>query len=298
MPVNVLSFGEVLWDIIDGSYCIGGAPLNFAGHMARLGADSYVLSAVGRDSLGENALDYLGKQNINNSLITTNNFPTGSVLVTLEEGIPEYDIVQGAAWDSISLDDKTINKLNSINWDVIYLGSLAQRSEKSRESIRWILENIKSGMVFFDVNLRQNWFSRDIIEESLKYSTVLKLNDEEVPVISELLFQKDMPPELLARKIIDHYSVSIVIVTCGGEGALFFNTGREYLLKPEPAEIVDTVGAGDSFSGAFVYAYLKNGDIDRAGKLALDVAAFVVGQEGALPEYTPELLKKIQLHLT
>lgn len=297
MAIRVLSFGEVLWDIIDGTYCIGGAPLNFAGHMAKLGADPYVISAVGKDQWGDKALDYLQKQNIDTSYISRSENPTGTVLVELEEGSPRYDIVQGSAWDAISLDREMMKNLKAVKWDVLYIGSLAQRSDASRETLMWILDNVQRDQVFFDVNLRQQWFNREVIEYSIKRTSILKVNDEEVPVIGKLLFGKELSEDLLARKVMETYGVSIVIVTCGGDGALFFDEHREYKLKPEPAEVVDTVGAGDSFSGAFVYSYLNTGDIDRAGKLALDVAAYVVSSEGALPDYSPELRKKIELHL-
>ncbi|MBB6482678.1 carbohydrate kinase family protein [Spirochaeta isovalerica] len=298
MAIKVLAFGEVLWDIIEGSYHIGGAPFNFAGHMAKLGAESYIVSSLGHDDLGDRASALLENQNINTSLVDRNSSPTGTVQVRLDNGIPSYEIVQGSAWDSIEINEETKKKMTELKWDVLYIGSLAQRSQKSRMSARWILENVERSHVFFDVNLRQEWFSREIIEETLKHTTILKVNDEEVPVIARLLFGQDMTEEYLARKIMETYrTVSIIIVTMGGEGALFFDERREYKLKPEPADVVDTVGAGDSFSGAFVYSYLNTGDIDRAGRLALDVAAFVVSSEGALPDYSEELKKKISLHL-
>ncbi|MBN2659580.1 MAG: carbohydrate kinase [Spirochaetales bacterium] len=297
MAIKVLAFGEVLWDIIEGSYHIGGAPFNFAGHMAKLGADSYLISAVGRDELGEKAITRIQSQKIDTTLVVKNDSPTGTVQVSLSEGIPSYNIVPGSAWDSIGLNGEAQDILKDIEWDVLYLGSLAQRSERSRKTARWLMENVKSRHVFFDVNLRQEWYSRDVIEETMKHTSILKVNDEEVPVISRLLFGKEMPEDQLAREILETYGVSIIIVTLGGEGALFFDKHREYKLKPEPAEVVDTVGAGDSFSGAFVYSYLNTNDIDRAGRLALDVASFVVSSEGALPEYSEELKKKISLHL-
>lgn len=297
MAIKVLSFGEVLWDIIEGNYCIGGAPLNFAGHMAKLGARPYMVSAVGHDPLGDKAVAFVESQNIDTSFISRNDSPTGTVLVELKAGIPSYDIVQGAAWDGITLNGDKGEKLKSEEWDVLYLGSLAQRTETSRKTLSWILENVESREVFFDVNLRQNWYSREVIEESIRHTTILKVNDEEVSVVAELLFSGEMSGEELARAVIEKHGVSVVIITLGGDGALFFDRQREYKLRPEPADVVDTVGAGDSFSGAFVYSYLNTGDIDRAGKLALDVASFVVSSEGALPEYSEELKKKIQLHL-
>jgi len=297
VAIKVLAFGELLWDIIEGNHCIGGAPLNFAGHMAKLGADCSLVSAVGSDALGEKALQYLDKQGINSSFIESNNSPTGTVQVELKKGIPVYNIVQGAAWDSIELDSEFQERLKEEKWDVLYFGSLAQRSEKSRVSARWIMENVKRTHLFFDVNLREQWFNRQIVEDTVKAATILKLNDEEVPVVARLLFGKALSEEQLARNIIEAYSVHIVIVTLGGEGALFFDKQREYKLCPEFTKVVDTVGAGDSFSGAFLYSYLNTGDIDRAGRLALDVASFVVSSEGALPDYSENLREKIALHL-
>ncbi|MBI9099132.1 MAG: carbohydrate kinase [Spirochaetaceae bacterium] len=297
MSIKILSFGEVLWDIIDDKYNIGGAPLNFAGHLSRLGAESYILSSVGKDKLGEEALEFLKSCHIDCSLIDMTDKPTGTVIVTLSKGIPDYNIVKGAAWDYISLTDDSKRKLKEISWDVLYLGSLAQRSDMSRKAIGWILKNINCKDVFFDVNLRQKWYNREIIAETMKFTTILKLNDEEVPVVSSLLFKKKYSPEQLARQLIDNYKLSIVIVTCGELGALFFDKHREYVLKPDPLEVLDTVGAGDSFSAAFVYSYLKTGDIDRAGKLALDVASYVVSKEGALPDYSETFKQKIGFHL-
>lgn len=295
MAVTVLSFGEVLWDIIEGNYCIGGAPLNFAGHMAKLGARSFIVSAVGKDELGDKAINYIEKQNIETSYVSRNASPTGTVLVELDKGIPSYDIVQGAAWDAIELDETNRKEITGQKWDVLYLGSLAQRSDISRNTLSWILDNVRSREVFFDVNLRQNWFNQDIIEQSLKHTTILKVNDEEVPVVSDLLFGEALAEDQLAKKIMDKYGVGIIIVTLGGDGAHFFDEMNEYKLKPEPVEVVDTVGAGDSFSGAFVYSYLNHRDIDRAGRLALDVAAYVVSCEGALPEYSHALKQRLKV---
>lgn len=204
------------------------------------------------------------------------------MLVELKEGIPDYQIVENVAWDAIALDEKAKSELTACQWDILYLGSLSQRSVVSRDTLQWIFKNVKSREIFFDVNLRQSWFSKEIIDESMKHTSILKVNDEEVPVISRLLFGRELPEDQLADKVINLYGVSIVIVTCGDKGAYFFNDHREYKLKPEPAEVVDTVGAGD---------------IDRAGKLALDVASYVVSSSGALPDYSPELLKRIQFYL-
>lgn len=295
MSLRILAFGEILWDVIEGVPHIGGAPLNFCGHAARMGARSAIVSALGKDDLGSRALGHLEALGVDDSFVASVDAPTGTVLVELEEGIPSYDIKEGSAWDNIRLSPEQREQLEGQEWDLIYIGSLAQRTEGNRKLLKELLAGLTYTHVFYDVNLRLDYYSKEILEDSLRSCTIAKLNDEEVEEISLLLTGSVLTPREFAPILRRDYGVELICVTLGKEGALFFTGQAEALqLSPGKVKVADTVGAGDSFSAGLVYGYLSTGDPRRAGQLALDVADFVVSHAGALPEYSAELKSRIK----
>jgi fructokinase len=286
--MRVLCFGEVLWDHIEKEYHLGGAPLNFAAHSAQFGSESSIISAVGKDDLGEKTLEGVRKVNVKTDLIALVPQPTGVVEVTMNRGIPSYEIVEGTAWDNIALSPEREALIRESDWDLFYMGSLAQRSEaNSRILHEKILPRVKARIVFFDANLRQHYYTREVMEKSLTRTTILKLNDEELPVISELLYGEKLDPEALFGRMKSLSSkLELLILTKGPDGAdIISDKGLQYFPIESDVPVVDTVGAGDSYSGSFCFAYFHTGDISRSARFAQDVADRVVSQPGALPDY-------------
>ncbi len=293
MSVKVLAFGEILWDVIDGVPAIGGAPLNFASHFRQLGGTSAMVSSVGRDSLGDRALEFMNNHGVGTAFTGRSDKATGEVPVILKGGIPSYEILEDRAWDYIQVSDKTVSEIKKDDWDVFYFGSLAQRTAGNRKALKKILDSVSFRDVFLDVNIRQDYYTREILADSLKAATILKLNDEEVEVIGRLVLDGSSIEEEVCNKLMVDFDIPLIIVTLGSEGARLYGKGAVITLRPPKVNAVDTVGAGDSFSGAFLYSYANFHDLERAGELALKVAAYVVTHSGAIKPYPEELMKSI-----
>jgi fructokinase len=289
--MKALVFGEILWDIIKGKPYLGGAAFNLAAHLAKMGGDVSVLSAVGDDELGRLALKHAREYGIDSTCIETDpDRPTGTVDVIVDEsGQPDYTIHEGVAFDAITLDEKRLARIAATTWDVVYIGTLAQRSTENRDTLTRVLSAVRRNQVFYDVNLRQTYFTLERIERSLLASTIVKINDDESDALSRMLYGDVMPIEAVARRLLDSYGLEVVIVTRGGEGAYLHSADRSCYTTAADVEIVDTVGAGDSFSAAFLFSYLSGQPLAVAGNLASELADYVVTQSGAIPEY-PESL--------
>lgn len=288
----IVGIGEALWDMLPAGRQIGGAPANFAYHAGQFGRKSFAVSAVGKDDLGKELLTILAEKKLN-TVIPQIEFPTGTVEVFLTEGgIPHYDIRQDVAWDNIP----TSPELDVLAKETIAVcfGSLAQRSLVSRETIYRFLDAMpKSQEVLkvFDINLRQNFYSREIIEASLAYCNVLKLNDEELPVIVKMLGVAGETDEELCRCLMHDFDLRIVILTQGAQGSYVFSDDLASYVETPHVEVADTVGAGDSFTGSFIGSLLMGKSIRDSHITAVRVAAHVCTQHGAMPEI-PEALKQ------
>lgn len=292
--MRILCFGELLFDHIEKTYYLGGAPVNFAGHSARLGAQAYLLSARGADPLGERAERELKENSILTDYISCGNEPTGVVEVTLTDGIPSYDIAF-AAWDHISLDTHQSESLLSQQYDLLYIGSLAQRSRENRLFLSKLFEQATYRHVFFDVNLRQEFYSREVILSSLARTTIIKLNDEELPVISRMLFERELGQQQFFIALKELFpQVEIMLLTCGKEGAWFTDGTTSGMQSPGQVQVADTVGAGDSFSAGFVSALLRGKGLEESVSFASMLADYVVSHKGALPEYDSDLTERIR----
>ena len=223
-----LSFGEVLWDIIDGKEYLGGAPFNLAAHLAKLDCESYMISRVGNDSRGSIALKEMLRLGVNSSFVQIDQtHSTGTVNATImDNGIPSYIINEDVAYDFIDKSEIISGYFSKIKLDVFCFGSLTQRSNVSRDTIYSLLELLKPGDVFYDVNLRQNYYSKEIITKSLSYSSIVKLNIEEVEILSELLYGQKMSERIFADKATSDYKVQIVCITKGSEGCSIFHEGK------------------------------------------------------------------------
>lgn len=278
----VVGLGEILWDVFPERKVLGGAPANFAYHVSQFGFNGYTVSAIGEDLLGKEILSGLEDKKLN-YLIETTDYPTGTVQVTLNKsGVPQYEICENVAWDNIPFTARTENLAK--NTQTVCFGSLAQRSAVSRETIRKFLAAMpEDSLKIFDINLRLDYYTKEIIEESLQMANMMKINDEEVIKIAAL-FDWNGEEQDICKRLLDEYNLNILILTKGIEGSFVF-TARQTSYQPTPkVHVADTVGAGDSFTAAFVAAYLHGERIEDAHQLAVEVSAYVCLQHGAMPK--------------
>lgn len=283
MKDTIVGIGELLWDVFPERKVLGGAPANFAYHASQLGYNGYAVSAIGEDLLGKEILSTLEKKDLN-YVVDTTDYPTGTVEVTLNEnGVPNYEICENVAWDNIPFTSK-IENLAKITQTVCF-GSLAQRNDVSRDSIRRFLDAMPEGSLkIFDINLRQHFYSKELVHESLLLSNVLKLNDDEVRIISQYYDNKFTNDQDFCRQILQKYNLEVLILTKGTEGSYVF-TAQETSYQPTPkVHVADTVGAGDSFTASFIASYLRGNHIAEAHQLAVEVSAYVCTQHGAMPQ--------------
>ena len=280
--LKVIAIGEIVWDCLPAGRQLGGAPLNFAFFAKELGADAYAVSAVGNDSLGDETLEVAGKTCVDLSYVQRNDLPTSRVLVTLDEnGIPQYEIVEGVAWDSIECTDSALDLVKDAS--VICWGSLTQRSEKSRQSVLSLLEAAPASCVkVFDINIRQHYYSREVIETSLAYADILKLNEDELPLVASLLELTGLDHDIVCQ-LIEKYDLKYLVYTHGTDFSEVYSATGEYSHVPTPkVRVVDTVGAGDSFTAVFVTSLLQGLSMRESHAKAVKISAFVCTQHGAI----------------
>ncbi len=289
--------GEILFDIIEENEYLGGATLNVAVHLARLGVESYVLSGLGADNRGDKARQLLASEEVHtNYLPELSKYPTGTVEVTLEKGIPSYNISKGSAWDNMQLSSEAFQQLLDTPWDLLCCGTLAQRTEQNRILFGQIFKAGNFGDLFFDVNLRPNSYTEEVIQTTMDYTTILKINDEELPIVSRMLFGRELDAPLFFQMLQEDYPVEILILTLGKKGARIFHqdSHKGTLIQAGKVQVVDTVGAGDSFSGAFLASLLHGATPEDAARKGSLLADFVVGHHGATPELTHEVRRQIE----
>lgn len=290
--MQTLALGEILWDIIEGKAHIGGSPFNVAVHLSKLGAQSYLASSVGADHLGNGAREHANNFGVHTDFISTlKDKPTGTVIVELKDGQPDYTIVEGVAWDHIALDEDQLQQLLNTKWDYLIFGTLAQRTDDNRALFSRILQNIQAEEIFFDVNLRQHYFTKAICESSLHHASILKLNDEEVDPISNMVFGEPLDFKSFAERISETFDIHTICITRGGDGVLVYSKNNFYDIPGVKVEVADTVGAGDSFSAAFLYTLERTGNAALAAEKGCHLGAFVASQNGAVPDYTNKIME-------
>ena len=285
----VVGLGEVLWDMLPEGRKIGGVPVNFAYHAGQFGIDTMAVSAIGNDKLGEDTIAEMNGKHLNH-IFPSVPYPTGSVQVKLDEkGVPAYDIKENVAWDNIPFT----NEIESVarNCQAVCFGSLAQRNAVSRNTIRKFIESTPSGCIrIFDINLRQNFYTSNVIHDSLELCNILKINDEEIMLVSRMFNYDSSNIENVCRTIMEDFSLEMVILTCGTKGSYIFTKGGVSFMPTPKVNVADTVGAGDSFTGSFCAAILRGLPVAEAHKKAVEVSAYVCTQNGAMPEI-PESMK-------
>lgn len=287
---DFIAFGEILFDCFpDGRATLGGAPLNCAGHMSKLGLEGYMLSAVGNDELGKRALEEISRLGMDTSHIQVlEGVETGRADIQLVGKNADYTFNSPAAWDKIK-PEAAPGKVR-----LVYFGTLAQRSRESREALYTLLDQAHPEEVFFDVNLRKQFYTKDIILHALDYATILKMNDEEVPVVLSLAGIKAQGRQALSL-LSTRFGLKTVLITEGKQGTSCLSGGRWYHEDIHDVPVMDTVGAGDSLSAGFLATLLLTGDIGKAVRVGSMLADYVVTQRGAIPEYDgklKEFLKK------
>ena len=283
----VVGMGEALWDVLPDGKQIGGAPANFAFHAGQAGMDARVVSAVGNDALGSETLDALRGKQLNVEAVARVDFPTGVVNVTLsEQGIPQYDILQGVAWDNIPFTpqlEALAREAQAVCW-----GSLAQRSSVTAATILRFLDAMPSDdgrLKVFDINLRQQFYSLEVIEASAQRANIMKLNDEELVILSHMLQLGTTDVETQCRTLLSRYALHMLVLTCGTNGSYIYTADETYFRKTPLVQVADTVGAGDSFTATLVSDLLRGTPIAEAHEHAVKVAAFVCTQKGAMAEW-------------
>lgn len=293
--MKVLAFGEVLWDFIDGDKYFGGAPVNFAAHVVQCGEKAAIVTALGIDRLGDQALEQIRNAGLSDEFVQrVDEKITGRVMVMLTDGQPTYRIKKDVAYDYIESSLLDLNKIKQ--YDAFYFGTLAQRSAISRQTLQYILQRRLFNTVFYDVNLRRESYTKEVIEESFRYSTIVKMNADEVATLSQLIYYTAMTPELFVVCLQEGYpQIEIVLVTDGAKGCTVFTHGQKYQIASEPVEVKDTIGAGDSFCAAFLTTYLRTGDPKKAARIGNLVGGFVASENGAIPVYSDRFQHKVKV---
>lgn len=289
MDQYIVGIGEVLWDCFDDHRTLGGAPFNFSFHVHQFGFPSLAISAIGDDQLGREieqvshvkGLDYL---------FPRLPYPTGQVHVQMDDkGVPSYTICEDRAWDHIPF----LPSMPSIAQHTLAVcfGSLAQRNQDSRASIYAFLDAMPADALrIFDINLRLDYYYREIIDSSLQRANVLKLNEEELVVLQRMYDLAEMSQEEACRHLLQRYDLRYLILTCGEDGSYVFTQEEVSFLPTPKVQLQDTVGAGDSFTAAFIASILRGKALEEAHRVAVDVSAYVCTQSGATPTLPSYLL--------
>lgn len=286
----VVGMGEALWDVLPEGKKIGGAPANFAYHVSQFGLTSCVVSAVGPDALGKEIQENLTSKGLNH-LIAEVPYPTGTVQVEIDQaGVPQYEIKENVAWDNIPYT----SQLESLakRTQAVCFGSLAQRNVVSRETINRFLDAMpqtEDSLVVFDVNLRQGFYNKEILCNSMKRCNILKINDEELVTVSRMFGYPGIDLQDKCWILMGKYNLKMLILTCGINGSYVFTPGNVSFQPTPKVEVADTVGAGDSFTAAFIASVLKGKSVAEAHSIAVRTSAFVCTKDGAMPVLPSDL---------
>lgn len=281
----IVGIGDVLWDCLPEGRKIGGAPANFAYYMSQFGYDSLLVSAIGNDPLGEEIKEVLEEKSLDHFLAIPGQ-PTGTVNVQLDDrGIPTYEIVENVAYDFIPYTPQ----LDAIagKCTVACFGSMTQRNPVSRNTIRKFLEAMPQTddiWKVFDINLRQHFYDKEIIAESLRLCNVFKINDEEFETVKEMFGYEGESYQETCRRIISEWNLKFLILTCGTNGSYICTSTEESFMETPQVDVADTVGAGDSFIATFMAHILKGYSISQAHRQAVQVSAYVCTRLGGMCE--------------
>lgn len=298
---KILVFGELLYDVYDDIAIIGGAPFNYSVQLSRLISKEdnlKFITALGKDDFSKDAIEFIENENIDSSLIQIlDNYETGKATVFMnEDKVPDYIIHENVAWDNIEYNSDIENILKE-KYDLFYFNILSCRSEKSYNTLKNIFKNIDSKYKVCDVTFRKNYYTKEKIKEALDFINILKINDDELLTIKNLLYPSlkiDLKNdnEKLLRNLNKDFNIDYIFLTLGKEGAtLFYND--EYIFKhSNKIKVVDTVGAGDSFCAALSYAILKKSNIKKILEFASAVSEEMIQVKGGTAKYNIKAVKE------
>jgi fructokinase len=281
--MNITSIGEILFDIYPNHKKLGGAPLNFIYNIKKLTDNGNIISRVGKDILGNKIINELQHAQISSEFIQQDHLhPTGMSLVSLDKDkSPHFKIEADCAYDFIELNDENKNLIN-LETDCLYFGTLAQRSELSRKTIQYFFN---SGIKYFaDLNLRQNFYNKEIIAATLLASDFIKVSYEEMHVLNDVFLQSEYSTEHVAFELMEKFNLNMIAVTRGEHGSSIFENGKRFDHTDVEPNVVDTTGAGDAFAAILCLGYLSGLEIPYINKLANDFASEICLSEGALPK--------------
>jgi fructokinase len=295
---KVVGLGELLWDLLPTGKQLGGAPANFAYITSLLGDEGIPASRLGQDDLGDQAIRRITELGLPSEFIQKDaSHPTGTVKVELDPGgQPRFEICESVAWDFLAWTAQWEKLAAEV--DAVCFGSLAQRSPRSRSTIRSFLQATRPDAVrVFDVNLRQSFFTTEVLAESMKRATIVKLNHEELPRIMKLFEQEHRDEESSARHLVEMYGLKLVCITRGNGGSVLATSGDCSMHAGFRVKVADTIGAGDAFTAALVHEYLRGASLERMSEMANRVGAWVASKVGATPIVEPQALKTLLTHV-
>ena len=294
--MKILSFGEIIWDVYPDRAVIGGAPMNFAAHCTKCGAEGYILSAIGNDELGDDALSELSRLGVNTSFVSRNPYPTGRCNVTLDENrIPTYSLVTDVAYDYIDVSDSVANRIRDEGFDALCFGTLSQRNTVSATALRNLLDTCDIKEIFCDINLRPNGYCEDSVKLCFEKATTLKISDEEAPLLEAFEMMSGISFSNARKAFIEIFkrypNIKRILYTKGANGSEVHTREDQIDIAPVKVKAVSSVGAGDSFGASWLTAMLGGASYEDAARLAARISAFVVSRTEAVPEYSIENFK-------
>lgn len=289
--MKVLSFGAVLWDIIGGQEYIGGAPFNLAAHLAQCGAEVSMMTRVGADRLGERAREEMTRLGVGTTLVQTDaHHPTGWAQVELSgEGVPTFRFPDDPAYNFIEADEACLQGLSAAQFDVICFGTLEQKGEVTRRTLHRLLKSVKPRHVFYDVNVRLDFYPESILRAAVSHATVVKLNEDEVRLIGPALYGGELSEQDFVKRLCTGSPVEVVCVTKGPDGCAIFADGQLRSFPAPQVTVVDTVGSGDAFGAGFLHKFCRGRSPFEAAEMANALGAFVASCRGAVPRYTDSI---------
>ncbi len=293
----IIGIGELLWDVFPDNKYLGGAAANFVFHANQLGSRTNLISRVGSDQPGSQALDQYSAMGQDTSQIQIDqNHPTGTVNIALDKyGNPDFEIVENAAWDYITFE-RQMSSL-AYNADLLYFGSLSQRAKTSRDSVLKLIASVSEATLkFFDVNLRNGFYSREIIINSLKAADIVKVNEEEYEIIIDMAKPSKRKASYPVNDFLKDYKIEMLCITLGERGCQLITANETVIDKAREVIVKDTVGAGDAFSAALAVNFLAGKDIRKIAQAANIMGGFVASHKGACPEINYKIYEQVGLN--
>lgn len=285
MSLNIVAIGELLWDVLPSGKKLGGAPSNFIYHCSKSGSKSFLLSAVGKDKLGNDAISQMKDKNIDSNYIQINDKRTSTVEIKISDaGVPTYNILDDVAWDYIQINKE--NKILINKADILYFGTLAQRNSYSKRTITKLLSGFKNKkLVVYDLNLRKNYYSKKIIFDSIHNSNILKLNLEELKILTNLKISVKETKEKQLEYLLKKFDLKLIALTMGEKGSMLVTKSEISYLPAIDVKIIDTVGAGDAFTASAVISFANGINLNQIHHKAIEIASFVCSKNGGMPNY-------------